>query len=352
MLLPIIYFGLITLGEFVTVYLSPQLGILLYSSLLVAILLHGATSTKIQKRRFLLVMALVPLIRIISTTLPLGGRPLLEWHITIGALLFVAIFFTVRAVQLDAKRIGITSKNLPLQIIISLLGVPLGYIEYLILRPAPLISTWSLVAFLDAAFVLVIFTGLLEEVIFRGLMQEVTIEMMGIFGIIYSSVVFMILHLGYKSISDLLFVFGVAVFFGLIVAKSHSIVGVTLMHGVINISLYLLCPLAAIGMINIPGITNQGLYLPGALTPGPNQPTPVEVTTPLPTETPIAITPQPVMLPFDHAENIRSTPQTQVSYEERMDFSPYAPFDFPSSSVGAHLYSSPQIDGRAMLKPD
>ena len=47
------------------------------------------------------------------------------------------------------------------------------------------------------------------------------------------------LHLGYRSAWDIVFVFGVAIFFGYLVRRTRSIVGVTLSHGLINILLYL-----------------------------------------------------------------------------------------------------------------
>jgi membrane protease YdiL (CAAX protease family) len=252
MLIPTLYLLLIAAAESITVWVNPQVGVLMHVCLLLALILHGAITGKVLLRRFLLVMTLVPLIRILSTTLPLAGRPLLEWHIVIGALLFVAIFFTFRAVQLDRKRVGLHFDRWPWQLMLGLVGVPLGYIEYQILQPAALISSWSIVSFIDASFVLLIFTGLLEEIIFRGLMQEVTMEIMGIGGIFYTAGIFAVLHLGYKSLPDLLFVYGVALLFGWIVYTTRSLLAVTLAHGVINIFLYLLLPLAAMGTIHFP----------------------------------------------------------------------------------------------------
>jgi len=87
-----------------------------------------------------------------------------------------------------------------------------------------------------------IFTGFLEEFIFRGMMQQATIQTMGRLGLIYTSAVFAVLHIGYQSILDVIFVFVVGWFFALIVQKTHSIWGVTLAHGLTNISLFLIFP--------------------------------------------------------------------------------------------------------------
>jgi hypothetical protein len=94
-----------------------------------------------------------------------------------------------------------------------------------------------------AALILLIFTGLLEEFIFRGLQQSTALPILGRYAIPFVAAVFAVLHLGYRSALDVLFVFGVALFFGWIVQRSGSILGVSLSHGLTNISLYLIFPL-------------------------------------------------------------------------------------------------------------
>ncbi len=73
--------------------------------------------------------------------------------------------------------------------------------------------------------------------------QAVTRALGNVWGIIYVSILFAVLHVGYQSLSDVLFVFGVALFFGLVKAHTGSIVGVTLAHGMTNILLFLTLPL-------------------------------------------------------------------------------------------------------------
>jgi membrane protease YdiL (CAAX protease family) len=61
-------------------------------------------------------------------------------------------------------------------------------------------------------------------------------------GLVYTAVIFAVLHMGYQSWLDLIFVITVALFFGWVVQRSGSILGVTLAHGLINISLFLVFP--------------------------------------------------------------------------------------------------------------
>jgi len=57
------------------------------------------------------------------------------------------------------------------------------------------------------------------------------------------AIVFSILHFGYRSPLDILLVFVVAVLFGYAALRTGSILGISLAHGLTNISLFLIFPL-------------------------------------------------------------------------------------------------------------
>ena len=65
---------------------------------------------------------------------------------------------------------------------------------------------------------------------------------MGSWGIVYASAIFALMHMGFYSWLDVVFVFGIALFFGWSVKKTGSLLGVTLSHGFANIMLYLIAP--------------------------------------------------------------------------------------------------------------
>ncbi len=250
-LVALIYLVLITTGEVLTI-INPWSGLILHSLILVALLFHGAITRPTASRRFLIVLTLAPLIRILSISLPLRNFPLVFWYLIIGGLLLLAALFALRVSGLGARRIGLAVRSWPAEIGIAFLGILLGLIEYFILYPAPLIPqlTWS--NFLLAAFILLVFTGVLEEFIFRGLIQEASLGVMGRGGLIYTAFLFAILHVGYLSISDVLFVFGVGLMFGLIIARTRSLLGVSLAHGLTNVTLYLVYPFLFANLVSAP----------------------------------------------------------------------------------------------------
>ena len=52
--------------------------------------------------------------------------------------------------------------------------------------------------------------------------------MYGRYGITFSAILFAVLHVGYGSVSDVIFVFGVAIVFGLVTHFSGSLLGVSI----------------------------------------------------------------------------------------------------------------------------
>jgi LysM repeat protein len=150
---------------------------------------------------------------------------------------------TARAADLDIRMMGFILRKIPLQILIGLTGFLLGYIEYMILRPAPMVTALRLELIWLPALILMVFTGILEELVFRGMLQYTTLQQLGRFGIPYVAVIYTLLQLGYHSALHLLLVLCVSLVFGWLVWRTGSILGVILSHGLTNITLYLILPI-------------------------------------------------------------------------------------------------------------
>jgi LysM repeat protein len=90
-------------------------------------------------------------------------------------------------------------------------------------------------------------------------MQSASRQALGKASILYVAVVFAVLHLGYKSVSDVAFVFAVGLLFGWLVARTRSLLGVTLAHGVTNITLYLVVPFLGIAAAVTPATDVQNM---------------------------------------------------------------------------------------------
>ncbi len=240
------YLVLITLAEIVTAYTSPQWGVTLHSIILVLLLIHYSLiplrSIANRLKPLLLALCLAPLIRIVSLSMPLKDFEFIYWFLVIGLPLFIASFIVIRVLGLKSKEISLNWENPVVTLLISLSGVIFGFIEYFILKPAPLISSLNLKEIIIPGLILLICTGFLEELIFRGIIQNAAEKALQNIALLYVAVLFAVLHIGNRSLPHTIFVFGVGLFFGWIVKKTGSLLGVTLSHGLINIFLYLIFP--------------------------------------------------------------------------------------------------------------
>jgi membrane protease YdiL (CAAX protease family) len=239
------YLLLIAAAELLIALVSPRLGFTVHALLLIGLIVHGAVGRAGAEQRLVLGLTLAPLIRILSLALPLTSFPQLAWYPIVASLLMVAAWTVIRQLHLSRWDLGLCPGHLWLQLMLAGGGLGLGTIEYSILAPRPLIATFSWETFLLAALILLVFTGFAEELIFRGLLQPLALSALGRWGLVYVALLFAVLHIGYLSMIDVVFVLAVGLLFGYIVYLSGSILGVTLVHGLINVMLFLIMPYLA-----------------------------------------------------------------------------------------------------------
>jgi hypothetical protein len=238
----LLYLLAITGAELVTALVDPLGGIAFHIILLLALVFHASFLAGHPHHKLFLALALAPMIRLFSLSLPLVAFPQVYWYALTAIPILLAVILIVQRLGLRPGEIGLTLNRLPVQFLVALTGVPFGVTEYLILRPEPLVESFTLGRLLLPAFILLVGTGFAEEISFRGVMQRSAGEALGQWGWIYVAVLFAILHIGYLLVSDVLFVLAVGLFFGWIVKRTGSLLGVTLSHGLTNIFLYLVVP--------------------------------------------------------------------------------------------------------------
>jgi membrane protease YdiL (CAAX protease family) len=236
------YLLAIAAAELVVALVNPLVGIVFHIVLLLGLVTHASLTSEHSSRKLYLALALAPLIRLLSLSMPLLKFPQIYWYAIVAAPLLLATFVVMRRLDYGRREVGLTSNRLPFQLLIGLTGIPFGIAESYILRPSPLINSLTLGGVLLPALILLVGTGFTEELVFRGVMQRSAGEALGRWGWIYVAVLFATLHIGYLLVSDVLFVLAVGLFFGWMVRKTGSLLGVSLSHGIANIVLYLIVP--------------------------------------------------------------------------------------------------------------
>lgn len=246
LVLSFIYLAALIIAETLVTYINLQVGLALEALILFALLLNSSLKTSYNFSTLLMSMMALPIIRIIGLSIPLMQVDALYWFPIISVPLFAASFTIMRAQGLSLKNVGFVLGNWKVQLLIALTGVFLGTIEYLILTPKPLISTFNMENLLFASIIIIISTGLAEEILFRGIIQKNAQNVFGaVIGLLYTSLLFTALHIGWTSIYDLIFVFSVSMFYGYAFLKTRSLLGVTLSHGLSNTMLFLVVPFYA-----------------------------------------------------------------------------------------------------------
>jgi membrane protease YdiL (CAAX protease family) len=78
----------------------------------------------------------------------------------------------------------------------------------------------------------------MEELAFRGLLQRAA-GALGSWGWAIIAPIYALLQIGHGSLFNIIFTLGVALFFGFVVMRTKSILGVSVAHGILNIMLFL-----------------------------------------------------------------------------------------------------------------
>ncbi len=204
-------------------------------------------SWKPELSRLLVALILVPLIRIFSLSTPYWPfSDTLTWLAVISIPMLAAALSTIYVQKLKRSDYGFVLgplKRLPVQVGIVLFGIPLGLLEYFILVPEPWIPDLAAGTLVLAVLAILFGTGIAEELIFRGIiLHNSSIVMSWPAAMLYVSVLFTAMHIGFLSIVDLVFVFFVGLFFAYSVYRTRTLIGVIGCHTLLNVVLYLVAP--------------------------------------------------------------------------------------------------------------
>jgi membrane protease YdiL (CAAX protease family) len=195
----------------------------------------------------LLALTLAPLIRIMSLVLPLSNFAQISWFIITGVAVYLAFIVIKIQQKIELKDCGVKlpkKKHLPIELGIMALGVPMGFAEYFILKPDPIIQFLTIKNIILVFIIFLVSISIMEEIVFRGLLQNKAIDILGKWkGILFITFIFASLHIGNLSVLDCILVFSIGLLYALVVYKTKTIIGVTISHTVVNMFLFVICPI-------------------------------------------------------------------------------------------------------------
>lgn len=188
------------------------------------------------------VLALVPLLRIVSLTIPVRDLPQIYWYAVTGAPMLVALALTGSFFGAGWSRETFALAWSRTQALIGVAGLPLGLIAYLVLRPERLEPHLTPALFAGGLLILIPFNALMEELLFRGALQRVLVDVFGDVGVAATAVVFMTTYLGTRSPAYVVLVGLIGFAFGRCVRRTGSLAGVVVAHALTSIGLLLVWP--------------------------------------------------------------------------------------------------------------
>lgn len=241
------YFAGLVLAEWLAAGSSRGPGMLVHTLIVLAALIHAAYLSG-PAARMLSVLALAPMVRVLDLMMPQTFVDPVWRFPLVNLPLIVAVFMTIRTLNLRRQELGIQVGFLPVQVLIAISGPVVGIIEHRIIQPQAMAGSLEWSEVLLPVLMLMTFTGFSEELLFRGLLQNTAIAVLGpLGGITYVALIFGAFHFGWQSGADVLFVAVVGWAWGWLAWRTRSLLGVSIAHGLANIWLFLIMPLTAGG---------------------------------------------------------------------------------------------------------
>jgi membrane protease YdiL (CAAX protease family) len=221
--------------------LNASVGAALCGVLVVALLNHHIASLggESDHRGIFLALALIPLTGVLAVVMPLELLVPAAWPLLVAAPALLAVGLAARTLGLRRAAVGLSAKAPLRQLGIALLGVPLGWLAYVGLRPAVLDG--GALGLAAASLALLAFT---EELLFRGLLQPTLCRLYGGAGIVSTAMLSAAVALGAHSLAYGVFAGLVAAGFGLAAQRTGSILGTSLARALMFIGLLIVWPLA------------------------------------------------------------------------------------------------------------
>ncbi len=223
-------------------------GIILHIITLLALSLAASRIRDIETSNLLQVLALLPLFRILNTTMPIFFTKTLYIFPLVYGPIFISIYYVAKNQKFSGREIGVSFEKLHIYFPASvILGMVLGRIEYNIISVESLIPAPTFQGVLFFTMIMLVFTGWAEELLFRSLVQTRLEQATGSTGgLIIASLLFGAMHSGYGTIYEIIFTTSAGFLLGYLFQRTRSLAFVALTHGMINVFLFGFIPLGLV----------------------------------------------------------------------------------------------------------
>lgn len=230
-------------AEVVLVFVHIGVGFLLHAIVLGAILYLQAKRSRSVDRGTLVPLALVPLLRILSLTMPLPGLAPMFWTGLVGVPLAVGAVLAARTLGFGPAELGLRATPWRSQVAIAALGLPTGLLAWLSGGSNGLVrGDATPFEILVVALLLVMFVAFTEEFVFRGVVQAGLSNAFGNGAIVLGTILYGSMYLGSMSFAYAALMTAVGLLHGVLADRTGSIVGVVASHAILVLGAFFVWP--------------------------------------------------------------------------------------------------------------
>ena len=196
--------------------------------------------------RLLPAVALLPLLRMLSLTMPVPELPRLAWLVLAGAPLLVAVAATARLTTMDVREMGLShvSRDL-ISVGVAGFSIPVGILLGVVVPSAFDPSLDTPIGMGVAAAAVVSCAAIPEELVFRGVMQPLMATAIGPVSVVVVALASGLTYVGTGSILAVGLMTVVGLAYALEVARSGSMWAPIVGHGFLAVGALIVPPIVA-----------------------------------------------------------------------------------------------------------
>lgn len=219
-------------------------GAMIDAALVPLLIGHFVTSERTRSTKLLPILALIALLRVLSIALAIPRLPIITWYVTVGCALLMGEIWTIRFVADPWRRLNLAFRRPLLDLGITALGIPVGFIGYLLLRPPPLMPDAGPLSLIGGTVGLIVFAAFTEEMLFRGLLQSVAIDVFksSRLGVAYAAIISAVMYLGSGSPAYTIAIGAYGLLLGATIVRGASVWGAAASHGLVLVGMAFVWP--------------------------------------------------------------------------------------------------------------
>lgn len=221
-----------------------EAGVLMHMAILFGLYCSASYYWRDDIRKLYLALTLAPLTRIVNLAIPPFLLHPIFYYLLSGAPMLVAAYLVAQENGFSSCKAFWGSGSIIQVIGGYCLGVVIGLMNYIFLRPQFIAQGYGKWPFLIASFTVLISSGFLEELLFRGILYRTAVETLGQqVGWLYSSLIYASLQLCHFSAGAVLVALVSALVLANFVRQQDSLIGTGIAHAIANVCLFFVGPL-------------------------------------------------------------------------------------------------------------